>query len=204
MPIRVNPDGTTTEITDPKELAEIEGVKEKISDLEGKQVKRANEVFSFLAHNPDNDREVEQQEVSFSYKDERTGELLSETFLFTILRLSYRECQQLDAKKFQPSRNGKVDYNGEYAATTGLAWQIHQCIVKDANEGILSDAGKPLAPNWQPLFPLEYVQGKEMMNSRTTRGKALGYALLGAIWQVNEELSFLLQNEAATSLRGEK
>ncbi len=186
MAIRINPDGTQSEITEPVEVAKIEEAREQIAAHEDKRVADAQDVLSAFV--PSTEVFVEEHEIFF--RDQKLK--------IYAKKLGYRDCAKIDAKRYRSRANGQLDYNAEHAATTGIAWQIHYVIVKDENAGRLDEEEKSLKPKWEPLYTLDQVMN--LMASDDPDAKDLVYSLLSAVWITVPELSPTNQAGAANFL----
>ena len=190
--IRVGGEGQQVEVTDQAEIAEIEQAVENIAAHESKRLTDAQSVFELLQ--PQSAITVVSKEIDVA------GRVLS----FGVRQLGYAEASRIDAKRHRRKASGQLEFSQEYAETVGVAWQLSECIMRDANAGKADDDGKPLAPDWVRMFKLEEVLGKGqndgLMGNPNPDAKELIYALTSAVWEVNEELNPLSQAQAMGQL----
>lgn len=129
--------------------------------------------------------------------------------LFHVKKLPYREASRIDAKRYRRKPNGQLEFSNEHAETVGIAWQIHECIMRNAKEGQFDGEGKPVEPDWVKMYSLEEIlgSGKEdepdvnsLMGNPEETASEYVYALTSAVWRVNPTLSPLNQSAAMDAL----
>lgn len=140
---------------------------------------------------------------------EKEIELDDEVLVFNVRQHCSRECSRIDNKKYRRTNGGQLVFENEYAETVGAAWQIHESIMMDANEGQTKEDGSPMEPNWVRMYTLEEVlgNGKEdevdvnsIMGNPELAAGDFSAKLQAAVWDVNPTLNPVKQMEAMSQL----
>lgn len=192
MATRIDGDGQMSEIEDVAEVAKLEEAGEKMAQKESAKAASADTILGLLK--TDDTILVEICDV----------EVGNEIISHAIRILPYNECSRIDAKRYRKKPNGQIEFSNDYAETVGVAWQIYECVMKDANAGKTDDDSKPLKPDWKRMFTMEQILGDAktpglMGNPNPAAGDYI-YALCAKIWEINIELNPAFTRSVAESL----
>jgi hypothetical protein len=182
--IKKDADGNEVRVPAPAEVQEQAQVQE---EAEVAAIAEANDILSLLA--PETETLVVEKEI----------EVAGQKRKFFVKKLGYTDCARIDAKKYRRGANGQISRDLLFEETNGMAWQLHEALVKDANAGKVDAQGKTLPPLWQPLFSIEQIMGKNGLFSNP-QAKTFIYQLCQIIWEEIPELSPLLAAQAASQL----
>ena len=177
----------TGKVVDDSQQASFEEAREKIADEEAAKIADADEILNLVS--PSDELQVVEKQIEVS----------GQKRVFNVKKLSYSECARVDSKKYKRAANGQIVRDTAFEEVNGVAHQIHAAIVSDENAGKTDADGKPMAPNWVPLFTLDQIMGKTGLMARPN-AKMFIYQLCEIIWDVVPELNPLLAAQAANQL----
>ncbi len=189
--VRVGGEGIE-DVTDPSEIAEVEGAIEQITNAENNRVGDAQSIFALLQ--PESAIIVVPTEL----------EVMGKKFEFGVRQLAYAESSRIEAKRYRKKPNGQIELSNEYAETVGAAWQISECIMRDNNAGKTDANEKALAPDWVKMFTLVEVlgtgKGDGLMGNPNPEADLFIHGLIAAVWEVNSSLNPLALSSAMAQI----